>query len=102
MDFVAKAICSESKAPASDLRVEESRKSLVQSLTTTSPRTTTAVAGGAKKEVPACSVFRLNPKALQERALFGYVDATTGEWLDGLVALVRKGLARLNPLRFGD
>ncbi|KAL8435557.1 hypothetical protein ACSSS7_002402 [Eimeria intestinalis] len=34
----------------------------------------------------ACDVLRVNPKALQESALFGRMDPSSKEWLDGIVS----------------
>ncbi|KAL8445805.1 hypothetical protein Emed_005361 [Eimeria media] len=50
---------------------------------------------------PACEVLRVNPKALQESALFGRMDPSSKEWLDGIVsAHIREAVAssRDSPL----
>lgn len=47
----------------------------------------------------SCDVLRLNPKALQESALFGKMDPNTNEWFDGIVSAVSPACFPVNCQR---
>lgn len=44
----------------------------------------------------SCAMLRVNPKALEESALFGRMDPNTKEWVDGIVSAV--GATRLQGI----